>query len=190
MGGDGDPINASIMTRTLNTGAKIISTTKIWLFQACCEWCGLTDCIPAPAFYRQLQIPDLVVNILINSTQGLKVTDDFFSQTIWPTCYIRSPTLLNNFPDINHDLKNCRGAHCYQGSDLDQGSRRYRRQGQISFIIFTIRKISDWWLSDLLWTCFQILGDNLDDTSDKKFIVTGFVQKVLWGWVQTSKCLF
>ena len=72
MGRDGDPINASIMTRTLHTGAKIISTTKIWLFQACCEWCGLTDGIPFPVFYRRTQIPVLVVNILINSRQGEK----------------------------------------------------------------------------------------------------------------------
>ncbi len=140
MGGDGDPINASIMTRTLNTGAKIISTTKIWLFQACCEWCGLTDCIPAPAFYRQLQIPDLVVNILINSTQGLKVTDYFFSQTIWPTCYIRSPTLLNNFPDINHDLKNCRGAHCYQGVRSGSGIKKISETGTNIIYYFHYQK--------------------------------------------------
>ena len=67
---DGDPINASIMTHsTLHTGAKIISTTRIWLFPACCELCGLIDCIPALVFYRRLQIPKLV-NILINSTRG------------------------------------------------------------------------------------------------------------------------
>ena len=73
--------------------------------------------------------------------------------------------------------KNWRGAPCYQGVRSDQGSGRYPRRGQISFIIFTIRKISDWWLSDLLWTCFQILGDNLDDRRDKKFIVQGLFRK-------------
>lgn len=74
MGWDGDPINASIMTHsTLHTGAKIISTTKIWLFPACLELSGLTDCIPAPVFYRRLQIPNIVVNILINSTQSHRI---------------------------------------------------------------------------------------------------------------------
>ena len=38
--------------------------------------------------------------------------------------------------------KSCWGAHCYQGarSWSGQGSRRYQRWGQISFIIFTISK--------------------------------------------------
>ena len=38
--------------------------------------------------------------------------------------------------------KNCWGAHCYQGASSwsGQGSRRYQRRGQISFIIFTISK--------------------------------------------------
>ena len=63
--------------------------------------------------------------------------------------------------------------------------QRYHRREQISFIIFPITKISDRWLSD-----YSGLGDNLGDTeASELFIVRKFVQKVLWGWVQTSECL-
>ena len=62
--------------------------------------------------------------------------------TSWTTGYLVSPAQLNNFPDPAWTKKNCWGAHCYQGarSWSWQGSRRYQRRGQISFIIFTISK--------------------------------------------------
>ena len=72
-----------------------------------------------------------------------KMWDMSSQSTIWTTGYLGSPAQLNNFPDPAWPKKkNCWGAHCYQGarSWSGQGSRRYQRRGQISFIIFTISK--------------------------------------------------
>ena len=214
MGRDGDPINASIMTHsTLHTGAKIISTTKIWLFQACCEWCGLTDGIPLSLFYRRTQIPVLVVNILINSQfntgRGEKPGKSPDRPLQWvsiPNTYIPFQTILDfliqpgSRLEISyiaivmvlmsyvHNLKNVR--HVIAINNLDQwlsrvtstthqlpwssltqktveelivtrgqiliraGIKKISETGTNIIYYFHYQKISDWWLSDLPWTCF------------------------------------
>ena len=76
-----------------------------------------------------------------------------------------------------------------RGSDLDQGSK-ISQTGTNIIYYFPYHKNIWSVIIGLLRTSFQILGDNLGDTeASELFIVRKFVQKVLWGWVQTSECL-
>ena len=70
-----------------------------------------------------------------------KMWDMSSQSTIWTSGYLGSPAPLTNCPDPAWPRKLLRssllpGARSWSG----QGSRRYQRRGQISFIIFTIRK--------------------------------------------------